>query len=194
LATSAFALESQFLWNGAVVPANSERLVDSEAENVKLIVLGGNTVTCKRVTGEGFITGPKTDLVTKLEFKEFKGPLGVNCTMTMDNLPWLTELTLVGTVFLDFIKSDGVGTPGWKAVCLGVELLCEWLLLETLTEDYSVDLTNEGTKIDAMFLETEEGNCFENGTAIANDAAVVALALFTGLEGGVAVPIAVSEA
>jgi hypothetical protein len=181
LATTAFA-ESEFLCDGVACAAGTEVPIDGRGENILLMVLGGIDVTCKKVTGTGDITGPKTDKFLTLTFEECTA-FGIPCTVTADNLPWNTELLLVGATFLNDIFSSGAGTPGWNAVCAGVQTLCEAKLLETLLEDYSVDLTNiAGGTVDMQFAELEEGRCFEGATELANDGFVLGLATLECLD------------
>ncbi len=91
------------------------------------------------------------------------------------NLPWLTELELMGTeaapLFLDKFLSAGFGNPGWEIDCTTVFGLIE----ETCTNPIGADLENDGTEMDVLgsFLAEGElalcsGNNAETGEVVSD--------------------------
>jgi hypothetical protein len=174
-ASSAFA-ESEFLVSGAVITAPVE--VNDESVGAILLeddaTLGGKSdVLCEEVltlgtVGEivGGVFNPKLDTVTSVEFmkkctidsgpcSEVDVPEGVQAV----HLPWLTEIVLSGTTFVDLILGTA-GVPGYLIECLTILGLIEDVCT---TEAGTTTITNEAEDIDATFpaspQEIEEANC-----------------------------------
>lgn len=147
-ATQAFALPTVWL-EGSVVP-KEWLLVLSEGE-LELADLGAPggvvTVLCSGLN-EGWIashlvSGVLTFNAAADEITKITNLAGtsntVECTFVNKglceassvptaeaiNLPWLTELNLVGTVVLDLLFSENTEAIGWKVLCLALGLNME---------------------------------------------------------------------
>jgi hypothetical protein len=145
-ASSAFALESVWL-EGGVKPTEA-LLVESEGELTLEDAKEATALLCSGLN-EGFIGGdksganPKWDEVTRILNLELTSST-ILCTFTKTGsceessspnaiavgLPWLTELVLVGSEFLDLITSPGSGKVGYDSTCLvlGITILDECTL------------------------------------------------------------------
>jgi hypothetical protein len=174
-ASSAFAI-SEFLVSGAVITAPVE--INDESVGTILLedeaTLGGKSaILCEEVltlgtVGEivGGVFNPKLDTVTSVEFMkgcvidsrpcmELEVPNGVLAV----NLPWLTEIALSGSAFVDLILGTA-GQPGYLIECETILGLVEDVCT---TEAGTTTITNEAEDIDATFpaspLEIEKAGC-----------------------------------
>jgi hypothetical protein len=176
---SAFAVQTIWLADGNFILSSAERvLVDSElVAGTKLLLedmkAGIETnVECTKVNNEGWIGPDSLDEVTLVEFPE---TITNNCTANAKcgkllavaavNLPWTTELLLVGGVALDdILKGSGVvGKPGYLVEC---EPMAGLKVDDTCTsETSSADIDNNATEGDVVALfneaiaETEAATC-----------------------------------
>jgi hypothetical protein len=191
VATSAFALESTWLSDGEKVAAATEAKITGELAltDLKVPVFGATTVLCSGIL-DGTIGPGKVDLITdilnlsgtleealsvlnSLEVAETNSMLNCvadkgACTegslawVTPYGLPWDTEISLSGTVYLDLLLSEK-GVPGY-------EVECENALVGKVTDrcqgNTSAVLVNEAGGLLSEFNETqsEKGNCSQGGT------------------------------
>jgi hypothetical protein len=203
---SASALESVWLVNGHT--ALVLELVLSEGElslsDLKVPFIGTATVLCSGLN-EGFIGGdasgnnPKWDEVTKITgLNATTEPLWIVCTIQAGcetgttpeampvNLPWLTELLLVESKYLDDLIGTG-GNAGWivrNCLVLGLSPEDECTKAET-----SADIDNGTNDVIALFSEAISGHAMcSQGGAESGDV-VGEVLIFT--ESGE--PLAVSE-
>jgi hypothetical protein len=169
--SSAFALESVWLVGGHT--ALTKVLADSEGElkltDLKTPIFGESSILCSFLK-EGFVGGdasganPKWDEITSITgLNAATEPLWIKCTFVVKggcetstppelmpvNLPWLTELTLSGTAFLDNLIGTG-GNTGWVSKCLVLGANTE----DTCTLRTSADIDNT-TESDVIALFTE---------------------------------------
>jgi hypothetical protein len=156
-AAAAFAA-SEWLVDGAAVPSTAKvhveqsgtlELWDMKAK-VKLLCTG---------TGLGLVW-EKLDTVEEAKANTCtveEGSCG-SPNAVAKNLPWNTEIVLVGSAFRDTLRSSGAGSPGWDVTCFGfVEDTC-------LSETGSTLLTVEGENVLANFdEESGEANCTVGG-------------------------------
>jgi hypothetical protein len=88
------------------------------------------------------------------------------------NLPWHTELYLLGTEVRYMIASEGAGEPGWRVICKAP-------LLGTITDECKVPLASTGLSnvaggVEAIFdAKTEQPNCKIGTEAVRNSAGLV---------------------
>jgi hypothetical protein len=136
-ASEALALETVWL-DGGVKPTEW-LLVDSEGELLledQAPTIGGKVDVLCSGLNEGWIgsdasgNNPKWDEVTKIT--SLTGANRIPCTLQVNggcnsaafaepiNLPWLTELILVGTAFLDLVLSTNANEIGWLVECLDI--------------------------------------------------------------------------
>jgi hypothetical protein len=176
-ASSAFALESVWLHGGVV--ALEDLLVDSEGTlllvDLKTPIFGEASILCSGLN-EGIIGGdasglnPKWDEITRITgLNAATEPLWVVCTFEVKggcetstspeamavNLPWLTELTLSGTAYLDLLFGSG-GNPGWVSRCLVLGASTEDTCTSAKTSA-DIDNTTESDVI-ALFSEVISGH------------------------------------
>jgi hypothetical protein len=172
--SSAFALESVWLEGAAkptealLVESEGELLLEDQKEKTALLCSGLN---------EGFIGGdksganPKWDEVTRILNLELTSTT-ILCTFEADGsceassspdaiavgLPWLTELVLVGSTFLDLITSAS-GKVGYDSTCLvlGITILDECTLS---TGEAEVTNGTEGNALVTFSSTTQsDGEC-----------------------------------
>jgi len=168
-ASSAFALTSQFLDNGAVI--TTAKATDDESVGTLLLedmnaTLGAD-VECTGTTSTGTVSAT-TDTVATVTFTLADCKLGARstpCTSVTKveavNLPWATTLTLVSGEFIDTISAGSSGkSPGYAITCktaLGnVTDTCT-----KTTEGTSVTSVTGG--VESTFKPAEEGNCSVGG-------------------------------
>jgi hypothetical protein len=91
---------------------------------------------------------------------------GGGCTnpqVSPENLPWLTELELMGTeaepLFLDRFLTSGAGNPAWSIKCEVVGLPFE----ETCTGETSMDVINDAGENDVLGVFSAEMTFFCGG-------------------------------
>ncbi len=171
--TSAFAEETVWL-EGGVVPAEALS-VDSESIGALTLkdTATGVILSCEGLN-EGTVGPGAKDSITKIT--SLGGANLVPCTFVAKgpcesssppsaeavNLPWLTELLLVGGKNLDDIVGTG-GNAGWAAHCLVVGLN----ITDTCTKaetSADIDNTTEGDVV-ALFSAAIGGlaNCTQGG-------------------------------
>ena len=174
-AGSAFAVETaQWLVDSATIALTESWNVNITGE---LLLEDMNAtlkpdVLCIEVLGLGFLYSNGEDTVTEGEcMKEESMTSGVSCeTPKPVNLPWLTQLVQVGTAppeFLDEIKSDGKGEPGWTVTCtaLGVKVtdVCTTENGKPKQESNATTGEVESVFVEVLPLKTEEANCTVGG-------------------------------
>jgi hypothetical protein len=155
-ASSAFALESVWLVNGAKPTAAVA--TDSTGANFLLEDTKSADIVCATVTDEGNVGPGAADKTTAVVFNNCVAS-GAACTVTPLFLPWETKVELVGGVF-----KDKVTKAGYKSECtiLGIKVTDE-----CKKEGGFIELSNLGTNVDANFLATEEGTCTTGGIGLA---------------------------
>jgi hypothetical protein len=170
--SSAFA-GSEFLVSGAVITAPVE--VNGESVGAMLFedaaTLGGaSDFLCEEILTLGFvgetfggIFNAKQDLISSIEFMKpciiGSGPCESVDSVAMINLPWLTEIVLSGTSFIDLILGDEAGVPGYLFECTTVLGLIDDTCA---TEAMTTTIMNETEDIDATFplaSEAERTSC-----------------------------------
>ena len=175
-AGSAFAVETaQWLVDAATIALTEKVNVDLTTNSAGILLEDMNAtlkpdVLCLTVAKAlGFLYSNGEDEVVEGECTEVESMTsGVTCSSVKPvNLPWLTQLVQESSgAFLDLIKSDGKGIPGWEVECtaLGVKVTdkCE-------TENGKPEqLNNTSTEeVEATFLESvaesEEAKCSVGG-------------------------------
>lgn len=178
-ASSASALESVWLVNGAVPAAQ----VESNAIGKILLedTKGGTggaslEIECEALesTNGGFVGPGKEDLISKAgltkclfiagRFAPCEGSM--EPTATADNLPWLSSIELIGTKYYDNIVTEATGQTeiGWQVTCLVLGLAFSDLCSQVLALP---ELTNEATTVNELFNSADPnqpaGNCERGG-------------------------------
>jgi hypothetical protein len=130
-AVSASAATIQWLAAGAVIttPQASKTVGEITLGSTNGLGLGikssvlcsGEFIGTVGPVGEDLITEVLSLTGTKIELPTILTCSAVEtCTsgeVAPVHLPWLTELTLSGTVSLDVLLNGGKGDPGWEVVC-----------------------------------------------------------------------------
>ena len=165
IASSAFALESVFLVGG--VKPTAAVSVDNELVAGTTILFEdmkeGVDITCTAVTSEGTVGPNNLDTVTKVTISGCSGSLCSSASVEAVHLPWLTELLLVGGIFLDNVLNSGAGIPGYIADCTALGMLFND---ECTSNVASADIDNGVGDIIALFtggVESEFANCSLGG-------------------------------
>lgn len=160
------------IYDGSVGPAGEDEITE-------VLTLEGGSVSSTPLSGTPLLcTGVKACSTTANEVEVW--PL---------NLPWLTQLELVGTVFKDHLFTTAGETnselqPGYElANCL--------VLGVNTTDDCKglsfVALTNEGSNVDALFEKEPLESCELGGVSSAEVKGLGTILTLSGL------PLAVSE-
>ena len=164
-ASSAFALESVFLVGGVKPTAGVS--VDSTLVAGSTILFEdmkeGVDITCTGVTNEGTVGPGNLDTVTAVTITGCSSPVCTSAGVTAVHLPWLTELLLVGGIFLDDVLNSGAGVPSYILDCAVVGILVND---ECTSNVASADIDNGVEDIIALFtggVEAEFANCSRGG-------------------------------
>lgn len=196
---------------GGALPTKAESVM---SENTAVMVFEDMgvpaSVECAigAVTDEGTVGGPAgketEDEVTKVSFtqasckktataKNLKEESKANGCEKLEsikpiNLPWLTEMMLVGSVFLDLIiAGGGLAPPGYEIIC---KTLLGSITDKCTTEVGSVNVTNTTGGVLAEFpaapAEAEFANCTVGGLL---QGLVSGTQLIAPLAGGAAITV-----
>lgn len=195
------AAEDSWLWEGA--KAMAAHTVFWKDEGIVLFedMAVGARVECEDITGEGTVgsaAGARFDTTEKLTIPVAKcrtpafaenlkkevvmndcGSLVASDEEAAVNLPWLTELQLNGTTFLDLLLSGGTGEPGFKLSCVTIFGI---LISETCkTENATMEVNNiSAADVDAVIpATTAEGEFFNCSMGGAKSGLVIGTFLIT---------------
>lgn len=113
---------------------------------------------------EGSVGVGGTGEITKMTATKCIGVKGcaqkeTKTSLTALNLPWHTELVLVGGSLYTKVVNGGKGTPGFKDECVDIITVND-----ECTGTFSATTTNGGSGVAAAFNSSEKLNCTVGGT------------------------------
>ncbi len=202
-AGSAFAAETaQWLVDSGTIALGEAINVNVSVNSTGLLLEDMNAtlkpeVLCTKAEGLGFVYSNGEDEIVEGTCTASESMTsGVTCTAPKPvDLPWLTQLVQeTSGEYLDLIKSDGKGEPGWQVECtaLGVKVSDTCVTENGKPVQKNDEATEEVESIFALEVEkSEEANCTVGG----KEEGLLAGSLFlTALVGGVLLKLTVSLA
>lgn len=177
-ASPALALESTWLVNGAA-PSGEVTMSGESVGRLRFEDMGVPGAMECEVAGKGTVGPGRFGLVTSITMsscivpakaENIKGELVTNACTSEDsvsllNLPWLSEVALSGGAFIAVITSGGSGEPGYLVECATLLGLVD----DTCTNPHNEGtLTNHGEgEVRGEIVTTEPGNCTIGGKSVA---------------------------
>jgi hypothetical protein len=169
---SSFALESTWLVDNAVLMAGEEIEAKTSATPITFADIKGGIFSeevellCNS-TYKGTIGPGKADRTTEVLFKECETKKGLcgEPEAAPVNLPWLTNIELIGNEYYDdVITTQGTKNVGYKIICDKVtEDTCELPLTRPLL--YNTVFNEIGVEYDSNNVNQPKFNCTRGGAS-----------------------------